>query len=105
MGEMREKQARRRKKPASKVVGVDYSGDGPGGIFGFTPESIEVSRAMRRLFPDASWLGPTMYTEQRYAYDVGEVLQAQLGAELVRREDRLPIESKGGHFFLKAAAS
>jgi hypothetical protein len=71
-----------------------------GSIYGFTPTSKGALRKMQRLFPEAQWLGQTMYAEHRYACDVGQVIEEQV-APLVRAGDGAPITVRGTFVLVK----
>ena len=64
------------------MIRISYSGNGPGGLYGFEPTSKRSRALLLRKCPDATWLGPTMYVEQRYAMDVAVALEGR-GEKLV----------------------
>ena len=57
------------------MIRVSYSGRGPGGLYGFEPTSKASRTLLRTKCPAATWLGPTMYVEQRFALDLAVRLQ------------------------------
>lgn len=57
------------------MIRVSYSGNGPVGLYGFEPTTKPSRALLRSKCPCATWLGPTMYVEQRYALDLARALQ------------------------------
>ena len=83
------------------MIRIDYKGNGPGGIYGFEPTSKKTAARMRRLCQNATWLGPVMFVEQRYAIEVARGFE-KLGEKLLHASTGKKLNTFTGGFTVDA---